>query len=121
MTATPETIFKAAQDAARKAVQDEVAREPENPYAFDCGFAWVIVKPATGPFVNWCKRQIDAVGERSREAFQYGSKAYEGGWQFWQPGEFSGQSVHIHKVGADAFAKVLRDHGLKAHVGSRLD
>ena len=110
MTATPETIFKAAQDAARKAVQDEVAREPENPYA------WVIVKPAPGPFVNWCKRQIDAVGERSREALQYGSKAYEGGWQFWQPGEFSGQSV-----GADAFAKVLRGHGLKAHVGSRLD
>lgn len=121
MTATPETIFKAAQEAARKAVQAEVAREPENPYAFDCGFAWVIVKPATGPFVNWCKRQIEAVGEHSREALQYGSKAYEGGWQFWQPGEFSGQSVRIHKVGADAFAKVLTDHGLKAHVGSRLD
>lgn len=118
---TPENLFKAAQDAARKAVQAEIARKPEDPMAFDCGFAWVIVKPATGPFVNWCKRQIDTLGERSRESFQYGSKAYAGGWQFWQPGEFNGQSIRIHKVGADAFAKVLVDNGLQAYADSRLD
>jgi hypothetical protein len=118
-----EAIFTEATTAAQEAVRLEVAREPEDMNAFDCGFAWVTVKPARGPFVSWCKKQAQA--QKTAPAlslpFDYGDNAYGGGWQFWKPGYFQGQSIRIHEVGARAFAQVLVQHGIEAHVGMRLD
>jgi hypothetical protein len=89
-----------------------------------CGFAWVTVRPATGPFINWCKKQAklaEAEGDRWR-AHKFGSKAWNGGWQFWDPGEWGGQSVDVKEAGAVAFRNVLAvELGLNVEVGSRLD
>lgn len=103
---THEQIYNEALAAAKAAI---AAEAPEDPRAFDCGFAWVIVRPARGAFVNWCKEN------------GHGSLAYGGGWQFWCPGEFRGQSVRIHRAAAVAFAEALQRAGLRAEASSRLD
>ena len=113
----PEGIYKEALRAAEAAVKAEVtklkAAFPSVHYDHHgaCGFAWVTVKPARGPFVAWCKSQV------SRE---FGHKAYDGGWQFWSPG-YNGQCLSTKELAAVAFCAVLVKHGLKATVGSRLD
>ena len=125
---TYEQIFEEAVKSAEEAIKNA---GPERTFAFDCGFAWVIVHPARGPFITWCKKQIKNSGigleglekhfaEQGAEIL-YGHKAYGGGWQFWQPGHYSGQSIHIHKAGARAFAKVLNQYGINAYADSRLD
>lgn len=72
-----------------------------------CGFAWVTVKPANSSFAIWAKKN----GLMSR--------AYDGGVQYWVRG--FGQSVERKAAFAGAFAKVLRDNGIKAYAGDRLD
>lgn len=115
-------VFDRATAAAKAAIEAEVARRPEG-NDLDCGFAWVVVRPANSPFVNWCKRQIkDAGGERAPGARQYGDKHYAGGWCFWEPGDYPGQSVRFHEAGAKAFRDVIaQELGIYAEVGSRLD
>jgi hypothetical protein len=110
-------IFKEATDAANKAIEDYRAKYGE---PFYCGFAWVTVRPARGPFVTWCKKQIKAT-EGRREQRAFGDRACDGGWQFWAPGEYNGQSMDLKEAGAVAFAKVLRNYGLDASVGTRAD
>lgn len=132
-------FFKAVYDEAVKAAHEAIVAEravrPEDPMAFDCGFAWATVKPATQPFIRWCRAQVNAAGDIAHErghneqrraiadaSMQYGSKAYGGGWQFWEPGNFSGQSIRIHRIGAEAFAVVLKRHNIEGvSTGSRLD
>jgi hypothetical protein len=127
-----EKIFIEASEAARKAVEDIVKVRPENHFAFDCGFAWVVIRPGTSPFVCWLRKQIREAqkgitdGREKRLAKQnaevkYGHKHYYGGWQIWQPGGWYGQSIHIHEAGAKAFAEVLVKHGIEAFADSRLD
>lgn len=111
-----DTIFNEATIAAREAQK----RMVDHPLAFDCGFAWVTIG-GKDPFVRWCKEQIKRVGERSREAMEYGDKGYPKGWQFWKPGRSSAQSIDIHLAGARAFAEVLNQYGIAASVGSRYD
>jgi hypothetical protein len=72
-----------------------------------CGFAWVIVKPANSSFAIWAKKQGIM------------RSAYGGGVQYWVS-QF-GQSVDRKAAFAGAFAKVLRDNGIKAQAGDRLD
>jgi len=120
--ATPEGIFRSALAAATKAVDDNA--HLENPNALDCGFAWVTVKPARGPFVTYLKKKIASLPPGSPLARQYGSRDdYKGGWMFWKPGSenFRGQSIAVFEAGAKAFATVLNSHGIKASVSSRLD
>jgi len=102
---TPEQIYNAAVAAGLKAASTE-----DDTFRFNCGFAWVIVKPARGKFVTWCK------------ANKHGRSGYEPGWHFWYS-EFSSatQSMDVHVAAAEAFAKVLNDNGIVATVGSRLD
>lgn len=131
MTNTPKMIFDLATAAAVSAIKDEVAVRPEREEDFDCGFAWVTINPATGPLVKYCKEQIKEAGKGLENPAQYratsnaetlyGSKGYPKGWQFWKPGNFRGQSIRIHLVGARAFAKVLTDNGITCTVGNRLD
>lgn len=103
-------IFVAAETAAVSAsIAYDATLPPETARGLDCGFAWVVVRPARGPFVNWCK----ANGK--------GRTGHGGGWHFWNPGKHPTQSIDTKQAGARAFAHVLAAHGIVAEVGSRLD
>lgn len=114
--------FAAATVAAEQAIAAEIAKRPEG-NDMDCGFAWVVVRPANHAFVRWCKKQIELVGgERSPEAHKFGDKHYAGGWCFWEPGRYPGQSIRFHEAGARAFRDVIATSlGINAETGSRLD
>ncbi len=72
-----------------------------------CGFAWVKIRPATGAFVNYLKKQ------------GIGHKGYGGGYHMWIS-DFN-QSMTLKEAYGAAFASVLCDHGLNAFVQSRMD
>lgn len=72
-----------------------------------CGFAWVTVRPGNSSFA----RRLASLG--------IGHKAYYGGWEIWV-GEF-GQSMARKEAYAQAFAEVLREAGVQAFAGSRMD
>lgn len=72
-----------------------------------CGFAWVNIRPANGPFARWLK--VKGVGRKS----------YSGGWDV-SIHAFD-QSHERKAAAARAMATVLRDHGLKAYAYDRLD
>jgi hypothetical protein len=73
-----------------------------------CGFAWVNVKPGTSRFARWLR----TTGKGRTDS-------YYGGVTVWVSGY--GQS-HARKVAyAEAFAKVLTDHGVRAYADDRLD
>lgn len=71
-----------------------------------CGFAWVTFKGNTA-WGRWAKKTGVA------------KPAYGGGLQVWISGY--GQSVTRKEAYAAAFAQVLRDNGVTAYAGSRLD
>ena len=72
-----------------------------------CGFAWVTIFPARGSFVSYLKSK------------GIGSKGYRGGWEIWA--SVGGQSMQRKEAWARAIAEVLRESGLKAYAGSRMD
>lgn len=71
-----------------------------------CGFAWVVT-PGNTSFGRWGKKRGLL------------SKHYEGGMHLWV--RAFGQSVTRKEAYAAAYAAVLREAGLKAYSGSRLD
>lgn len=71
-----------------------------------CGFAWVRFKGTT-PWAKWAKAQGIA------------SKSYPTGMSVWVH-QFN-QSITRKEAYAGAYAKVLRNHGIEAYAGSRLD
>ena len=72
-----------------------------------CGFAGVRIKPARGKLVSWLK------------ANQIGYKAYQGGW-YVSCHEF-GQSMQLKEVYAREMAATFNEHGINAHMESRMD
>jgi hypothetical protein len=72
-----------------------------------CGFAWITIRPATSKFARWLKKT------------NKGRTAYGGGLQIWV-GQFN-QSMQRKEDYAAAFAKVLREAGVNAWSGSRMD
>lgn len=80
-----------------------------------CGFAWIKIRPARGKFVTWLKRE--GIGWLD---------SYEGGWRissydiYRAEGELW-QSVEVKEAAVEAAARVLREYGINAQVGSRLD
>jgi hypothetical protein len=72
-----------------------------------CGFAWVKVRPAMGPFVRYLK------------AHGTGHKGYTGGWDVWVSA--FNQSLERKTAYANAYAKVLTEAGLTAYGQSRMD
>jgi len=72
-----------------------------------CGFAEVIIKPATCAFVRYLRSK------------GIGRKSYYGGWSLWIS-EF-GQSMECKEAYAHAFSKVLNDNGIKSYATSRMD
>lgn len=73
-----------------------------------CGFAWVVVRPATSSFSRWAMKNLPRA-----------SKNYGGGLCLWCP--LSTQSMEIKEAYCEAYAKVLREAGVSAHAQSRLD
>jgi len=99
-------IYKEATEAAKTAVE---ACGPEDTRGLNCGFGWVEIRPARGPFVSFCKRN------------GIGGKHWHSGWLIDNPGNFRGQQVDHQYAGAKAFAEVLQQHGIQAIACSRLD
>ena len=75
-----------------------------------CGFAWVRIKPARGPFIKYLKEN------------KIGGLSGYGGWTIWM-GEFtSSQSIERKIEAAKAFVKVLKENGIeRVWFESRLD
>lgn len=72
-----------------------------------CGFAWVTIHPATSAAARYAKKHLGA------------RTAYRGGMEIWVAAY--GQSMELKEAYAHAYARVLRDAGLKAYSGSRMD
>ena len=72
-----------------------------------CGFASIIIRPARGKFVSYLKKN------------KIGDKHWQSGWSIFVSGW--GQSYERKTAYARAFARILNESGLKAHVESRLD
>jgi hypothetical protein len=120
-----QTIYAQANDKGNAAVQmttvaPMVVQQRENPLNDDsrlvreyfvadgvCGFASVTVKPANSKFAKY----LVANG--------LGRKAYNGGVSM-SIRQFN-QSLQKKEAYAYAFASVLNEHGIKAHVDSRMD
>ena len=74
-----------------------------------CGFAWVSMKmntPENRKFISWAKKQ------------NLISKTHDGFW-IWV-NEYN-QSMTRKEAYADAFVKVLQNHGIKCYANSRMD
>ena len=72
-----------------------------------CGFAWITIRPANCAAAHYAKKHYRA------------QKAYYGGIQIWVH-QF-GQSYERKSAYADAFAQVLKEDGIPATAGGRLD
>ena len=78
-----------------------------------CGFAWVNV-------------YVDGRSKVAKVMKEFGLRSdYMGGYNFWAsdvaPSARSSQSMQRKEAACGAFAKVLRDYGFEAYVGSRMD
>jgi hypothetical protein len=111
MTYTQEqinVIVQQAQIAAHQAALDALAKYGDRDA---CGFAWTDIYGVKGN--TKLGKMLKAAGLRK----DWTGKAF----QIWNPAGVGVQSVGILEAGADAAAKVFRDHGFTAYAGSRLD
>jgi hypothetical protein len=100
------SIHNTAVQAAQKAEADFIAQHGEPMY---CGFAWVTVSEKASTKLG---RALKTVGF---------TKSYSGGLQLWNPGGSYTQSMDVKETGAQAYADVLKSHGITAYMGSRAD
>ncbi len=73
-----------------------------------CGFAWIVIEEGRSGYARWLKKNV-----------RNSHKNYYGGWAVWV-NEF-GQSMEQKEAYADAYAKVVKQAGIAASVGSRMD
>jgi hypothetical protein len=73
-----------------------------------CGYAWVVIHPATSSFAKWLLKN-----KLARTAYT------GGGLHIWVSAH--DQSVERKEAHASAMAKVFRDAGFRAYADSRLD
>ena len=78
---------------------------------YPCGFAWVTIKPARGPFVKYLKD----VG--------VGRKGTYGGYEIssYDVCNWNGQNMYVKEDACRAFVDVLQANGIDARVESRMD
>jgi hypothetical protein len=72
-----------------------------------CGFAWVTVRPANCSFAKWLLSS------------HFAKVGYDGGAVIWI--SHYNQSMTRKEAHAEAMAAYLRQVGIKAHAGSRMD
>jgi hypothetical protein len=110
-----QAIHQAANDAAQKAVDDLIAKYgSESNHFFYSGFAWVVIRPARGPFVSYLK------------ANNLGDLAYKGGWEInpninYPEKSACWQSMDLREAAAQAYVDVLNENGIQAFMRSRAD
>lgn len=100
-------IIQGAVMAAAIAVKQILDENPHEWYP--CGLASVVIKPATGKFVAALKE------------LNIGFKKDEGGYCVVNPAQTSSQWMPAIEVGAEIFATVLREYGVKCKVTTRMD
>lgn len=114
---TNEVIYSEAHAAGLKAVS-ELTIEPmvvvdsrtKQKWIIDdgpCGFAWVIIKPAHCQFAKYLRER------------KLAHKHDKPGLMMWI-GDFN-QSMEKKSAYAKAFANVLKENGIDAYVGERMD
>jgi hypothetical protein len=101
-----ESVHNQASKAAAEATQLFLNRNGDRDC---CGFAWVTVREKGSTRLG---RALKSVGFRP---------AYGGGLQLWNPSRSYTQSITALEEGADAYARVLKAHGVDAYTGSRMD
>lgn len=104
---SPEAIYvEAYRNAVSSLVEERLKWGPEPAY---CGFAWVKIKPARGPFVAFLKKH------------EIGDPGVYGGWELGTHSVTNTQSMDLKEAAARGFAEVLKAHGLRAWMTSRAD
>jgi len=105
---TPKEILDEANQSAQEAGQLAVIEHGDTQGL--CGAAWIVLRPARGAFVNYLKSQ--GIGERG----------VYGGWEISVDGPqgYRGQNSDVKEAAVRAFARVLKDNGLRASVCTRL-
>ena len=102
----------AAKVAVKKMLDEWNEKTGGNQYGepMYCGFAWVDIKERSNSKLG---KALQAVGFR---------KSWQSGvLQLWDPAQHRGQSMDCKEAGAEAYAEVLRNYGIKAYAGSRAD
>lgn len=101
-------IHNEAKLAAVEAENNHLNQYGEDAY---CGFAWV-----------------DVYVERtnSKESKLLKLVGFSNSWKkkcvsLWNAGAYHGQSMSVKEAGANAYAQVLQNYGLRAYAGSRPD
>ena len=77
---------------------------------FACGFAWCKVDDVRSN--SKLGKELAKIGFR---------KDYTRGLVLWNPSKSYVQNIDIKEAGANAYAAVLRNHGINAYAQSRLD
>jgi len=103
-------IMKALQEAQDAALKAANAHMELVKTEYPCGFAWVNIKPARGPWVAYMKRA--GIGRRDE---------FYGGWTIWNPSKHTTQNMDAKEAGAEAFAASLKKYGLNCNVRTRMD
>lgn len=102
-------IHQEATAAAEKAAADMLNKIGGDCGA--CGFAWVEVFDVK--LNTKLGKELQKIGFR---------RPYTGApVQLWNPSRSPVQNIDVKEVGAQAYAMVLRAHGLNAYMNSRLD
>jgi hypothetical protein len=103
-------LWERMQAAATAAAVAENGRlGPEAQRGFDCGFGWVVIRPARGKLVSFLKARGAGYSNRGWHL----SANYLHG--------LSTQSVSVHRAAAEAAAEILAAEGFDAFAQSRLD
>lgn len=108
------TFAEIFEKACKAAQESSDYAEATTDHWYPCGFAWINIKPARGPFISWCRKNA------------IGGKAYEGGWNITsyavcrQTATWS-QSMVVKSAGVDAAVRVLRENGINAYPCNRMD
>lgn len=108
-----------SEEQMKKIIDDAfiAAKDAESQYVkkfgepMFCGFAWVVIRPATSRFAKFFKKTYPTRV----------SKGYPTGISVWNPGDSGTQSMDVKTQGAQAFAAVLQKHGIRAYAESRAD
>lgn len=101
-------LHELATNTAKEAAQEYMFKHGESAY---CGFAWVEVKVAR---------------TNSKEANALKAVGFQNSWMpkrlyLWNPAGTPTQSMDVLEAGARAYAEVLRNNGVDAHMSSRAD
>lgn len=100
-------VFEEAKEAAQR-----VHDENKDRHFYPCGFAWIRVKPARGPFIAWCKK--NKIGR---------SSSYEPGYVISFDSLVSSgiQNMDVKYEACRAAVEVFKSYGINCWAEQRID